>query len=179
GMENELQWLVTQGLTLQAGLTVMNPHLSENYCGAINPDGSPITDCPIPPGEAPPNNYAPSGTQLPGTSKVKGNLVARYDFPLGNWQSYGQAAYVYQSSQWPDLRITPREQIGQQPAFSLLNLSAGIGRDSYSIDLFVTNVFDERGETFRFTQCKVCSMVNSYVVPTQPRTFALRWTQKF
>src|SRR5262249_56992034 len=92
GMENELQWLVTQGLTLQAGLTVMNPHLSENYCGAINPDGSPITDCPIPPGEAPPNNYAPSGTQLPGTSKVKGNLVARYDFPLGNWQSYGQAA---------------------------------------------------------------------------------------
>ncbi|HEX4387957.1 MAG TPA: TonB-dependent receptor, partial [Steroidobacteraceae bacterium] len=171
GMENELQWLITHGFTVAAGLTVMNPRLTENYCGAINPDGSPITNCPAP--------KAPSGTQLPGTSKVKGNLTARYDFPLGTWQSYGQASYVYQSEQWADLRLQQRDEIGQQPAFSLLNLSTGIARNGLALDLFLTNVFDERGQTFRFTQCGSCSGVNNYVVPTQPRTIALRFSQKF
>jgi iron complex outermembrane receptor protein len=171
GMENELQWAVAQGLSLGVGLTVLNPHLTENYCGALNPDGSPITNCPAP--------LSPSGTQLPGTSKVKGDVMARYEFALGGFQAYGQGAYVYQSAEWSDLRIVQRDEIGQQPAFGTLDLATGIARDSYTIDLFLTNVFDERGQSFRFTQCSSCSIVNNYVVPTQPRTIALRFAQKF
>jgi outer membrane receptor protein involved in Fe transport len=183
GMENELQWLVTHGLTVSAGLTLMDPHLSQNYCGELDPNtGKPITSNPCPDLENPPATFppvSPSGTQLPGTSKVKGNLTARYDFPLAGWQAYGQASYVYQSSQWADLRLEQRGEIGEQPAFSLLNLSLGLGRDTYGLDLFITNVFDERGQSFRFTQCGSCSPINNYVVPTQPRTIALRWSQKF
>jgi iron complex outermembrane recepter protein len=177
GMENELAWAVTKGLTLNFGLTLLNPKLTEPYCGAINPDGSPITDCPSAAAPNPPQ--APNGTQLPFTSKVKGNLIARYDFPLGGWQAYGQGAFVYQSAQQSDLRTAQAGEIGEMPAFSTLDLAAGIARDSYSIDFFLTNVFDERGQLFRFTQCGSCSMVNNYVVPTQPRTVALRFTQKF
>jgi len=183
GMENELQWLVTQGLTIAAGLTLMDPHLSQNYCGELDSNGKPITDNPCPvPGSNPPETFAPlspTGTQLPGTSKVKGNLTARYDFPLGSWQSYGQASYAYQSSQWADLRLEQRGEIGQQPAFSTLDLATGIERNGLAVDLFLTNVFDERGQTFRFTQCGSCSGINNYVVPTQPRTVALRFTQRF
>jgi len=188
GMENELAWAVTQGFTLQAGLTLLDPKLTENYCGALNPDGSPITDCP--PGDTNPllpqktgvpwpGPKAPSGQQLPYTSKVKGNLVARYDFPLGGWLAYGQGAYVYQTAQQSELRTVQREEIGEMPAFGTLDLATGIARNAYSLDFFVTNVFDERGQLFRFTQCSSCSIVNNYVVPTQPRTFALRFTQKF
>ena len=184
GMENELAWLVAHGFTVSAGLTLMNPRLTANYCGELDPTtGQPITSNPCPVlGSNPPETFPPkstSGTQLPGTSKVKGNLTARYDFPLGTWQSYGQLSYVYQSAEWADLRLAQRDEIGEQPAFSLLNLSAGIGRDTYSLDLFIQNVFDERGQTFRFTQCGSCSGINNYVVPTQPRTIALRWSQKF
>ncbi|MBV8146667.1 MAG: TonB-dependent receptor [Gammaproteobacteria bacterium] len=177
GLEQELQWAVAHGFTLGAGLTLLDPKLTENYCGAINPDGSPITDCPSAAVPNPPE--APSGQQLPYTSKVKGNLLARYDFPVGDWQAYGQGAFVYQSAQQSELRTVQREAIGEMPAFGTLDLAFGIARSSYSLDLFLTNVFDERGQLFRFTQCGSCSPINNYVVPTQPRTVALRFAQKF
>jgi len=183
GMENELAWAVTHGLTLSAGLTIMDPHLSKNYCGELDSSNQPVTSNPCPnlsdPTKPPFAPLSPSGTQLPGTSKVKGNLVARYDFPLGDWQAYGQGAFVYQSAQWNDLRLEQRAEIGQSPAFSTLDLATGLSRNSLSLDLFITNVYDERGQTFRFNQCGSCSIVANYAVPVQPRTFALRFTQRF
>ena len=177
GVETDLQWAVTHGLSFAAALSLLDPKLTKNYCGAIDANGSPITNCPS---AAVPNSpLAPEGTQLPGTSKVKGNLIARYDFPLGGFEAYGQGAYVYQSAQWADLRIRQRGEIGQQPAFSTLDLAIGLGKQSYAFDLFVTNVFDKRGELFRFNQCGSCSIVANYAVPTQPRTIALKLSQKF
>jgi len=177
GWENELQWAVAHGVSVAAGLTLLNPRLTENYCGVIDPNGSPVTDCPSAAAPNPPK--APSGTQLPGTSKVKGNLIVRDDFPLGSYQGYWQGAFVYQSEQWADLRIVQRDQIGHQPAFGTLDLAFGVSRDTYALDLFLTNVFDERGQLFRFNQCASCSIAANYAVPTQPRTVALRFAQKF
>jgi iron complex outermembrane receptor protein len=177
GFESELQWAVTGGLSLSAALSLLDPKLTQNYCGVIDANGSPITNCPSAAAPDPPQ--APVDTQLPSTSKIKGNLVARYAFPLGGFEAYTQGAFVYQSSQWDDLRIVQREQIGEQPAFGTLDLAFGLGQKSYAFDLFVTNVFDKRGEVFRFNQCKTCSMVANYVVPTQPWTIALKFSQKF
>jgi outer membrane receptor protein involved in Fe transport len=177
GIEQELQWAVAHGFSLGAGLTLLNPRLTEPYCGVIDASGNPITNCPSAAAPKPPQ--APVDQQLPGTSKVKGNLIARYDFPLGDWQAYGQGAFVYQSAQWSDLRTVQREEIGVAPAFGTLDLATGIGRNSYYLDLFITNVFDERGQLFRFNQCASCSIVANYAVPTQPRTIALRFSQKF
>jgi hypothetical protein len=172
GIENELAWAVSHGLTLQAGLTLLDPKLTEDYCGTYDANNNPITTCP---GAA----LAPNGQQLPYTSKLKGNLIGRYDFPLGEWQGYGQAAFVYQSAQQSELRTVQRQEIGEMPAFGTLDLAFGLARNSYYLDLFLTNVFDERGQLFRFTQCSSCSFVNNYVVPTQPRTIALRFSQRF
>jgi outer membrane receptor protein involved in Fe transport len=176
GMENELAWAVSHGLTLQAGLTLLDPKLTEDYCGTYDANDNPVTSCPtLPP-------LAPNGTQLPYTSKVKGNLVARYDFPMGDWQGYGQGAYVYQSAQRSELRTMVAEQIGEMPAFGTFDLAFGLARDAYALDLFLTNVTDERGQLFRFVQCGsncLNTAINRYVVPTQPRTIALRFTQRF
>ncbi|MBV8911002.1 MAG: TonB-dependent receptor [Gammaproteobacteria bacterium] len=177
GIENELAWAVSHGLTVSAGLTILDPRLTENYCGAITADGSPITDCPSPAAPKPPQ--APEGQQLPGTSKVKGNLVARYDFPIGELQGYGQGAFVYQSGEWSDLRTKQREEIGIARAFGTLDLSAGVAHNNCYLDLFLTNAFDKRGQLFRFNQCASCSIVADYAVPTQPRTIALRLSQRF
>jgi iron complex outermembrane receptor protein len=177
GIETDLQWAVAQGLTIAAALSLLDPKLTENYCGVIDANGSPITSCPS--ALAPKPAQAPSGTQLPGTSKAKGNLVARYAFPLSGFEAYSQAAFVYQSAEWDDLRIVQREEIGQQPAFGTLDLAFGLARPSYAFDLFLTNTFDKRGELFRFNQCGSCSIVGNYATPTQPRTIALKFSQKF
>lgn len=177
GVETELQWAVAHGLSFAAALSLIDPKLSENYCGAIDANGSPITTCPSATVNHPP--LAPEGTQLPGTSKVKGNLIARYDLPLGRFQAYGQGAVVYQSAEWGDLRLVQRGEIGQQPAFGTLDLAFGLGLQNYGFDLFVTNALDKRGELFRFNQCASCSIVGNYAVATQPRTIALKFSQKF
>ena len=184
GLESELGWAATHNLMLSAGFTVMNPQLKGNYCDRLNPDGSPMTTNPClkpskTPG-APPTPYAPlapDGQQLPSTSKFKGNLTARYTFPVASWNAFTQAALMYQSMEWPDLRTKQRLQIGAQPAFATLDLSAGGSRGNTHLELYITNALDRRGQLFRFVSCGGCSAV--YAVPTQPRTVGIKLGQDF
>jgi iron complex outermembrane receptor protein len=173
GVESELQWAVAGGFSLSAGLTLLEPVLSEELCAHLNPNGTPDTTC------SGSDVLSPVGTQLPSTSRVKWNTVARYDFPLGEFSAFAQGAFVYQTAQWDDLRLEQRAEIGQNPAYGTLDLAFGLDRNSYALELFLTNAFDKRGEVFRFNQCGSCSIVNNYVVPTQPRTIAIKFSQKF
>jgi outer membrane receptor protein involved in Fe transport len=186
GLESDLSWAVSQDLTLTTGFTVMDPQLKGNYCNRLNPDGSPMTSNPcLKPNSnpaLPPTPYAPlapDGQQLPSTSKFKGNITARYLFPLGNWQGHLQGALVYQSQEWTDLRTKQRTAIGVQPGFATTDLAFGGEHDAYSLELFVTNAFDDRGQVFRENACGSCSSVANYAIPTQPRTVGVRFGQKF
>jgi outer membrane receptor protein involved in Fe transport len=171
GFETEIAVAVSSSLTLSAGLTLLTPELIENYCGEIDANGNPITDCADP--------LAPKGTQLPATSKVKGNVVARYSFPIGGFDGHAQAAYIFQSEQWADLRIQQRQDLGQQAAYGAADLSFGLTDGGHSWDLFITNAFDKRADGYRFTQCNSCSIVANYVAPIQPRTYGITYSQKF
>ena len=63
GLESSLEWAVAADLTLSGGLALMNPKLTENYCGQLDANGNPITNCAAP--------LAPAGTQLPGSPKFQ------------------------------------------------------------------------------------------------------------
>ena len=186
GLESELGWAATRNLMLTAGFTIMNPELKGNYCDRLNPDGSPMTSNPCykpsrTPG-LPPTPYvplAPDGQQLPSTSKVKGNMTARYTFPLGDWQGHAQGALMYQSQEWADLRTAQREEIGAQPGFATFDLSFGGSHGDSRVELYVTNLLDKRGQIFRYTSCGSCYKVAAYAVPTQPRTIGIRFGQDF
>jgi iron complex outermembrane recepter protein len=171
GFESELAWAVNGALTLSAGLTLLDPEITENYCGEIDANGGAVTDCADP--------QAPKGTQLPATSKVKGNVVARYAFPLGQFEGHAQAAYVFQSAQWSDLRIQQRNDLGQQKAYGFADVTFGLGKGNYAWELFVTNLFDKKADGYRFTQCNSCSIVANYIAPIQPRTVGVTFNQKF
>jgi outer membrane receptor protein involved in Fe transport len=166
-----MAWAVNGSLTLSAGLTMLTPELTENYCGEIDENGGAITDCAEP--------LAPKGTQLPATSKIKGNVVARYTFPLGGFDAHAQGAYIFQSAQWADLRIQQRMDLGQQGGYGAADFTFGIGEKNYMWELFVTNAFDKRADGYRFTQCNSCSIVANYAAPIQPRTVGLTYSQKF
>jgi hypothetical protein len=45
--------------------------------------------------------------------------------------------------------------------------------DKLNIELFASNVFDERGQVSRFVSCGQCYQ-RPYIVPIQPRTIGVR-----
>jgi outer membrane receptor protein involved in Fe transport len=173
GIEGDFSWAVTSGFVLNGGFAYLDSELTENYCGFVK-DGTsiPETVCDAP--------EAPEGTELPVTPKFKGNLTGRFEFQMGSYDAFTQASVVYVGKRWADLRVLERSIIGELPDYTTLDLSAGLGSGSYSFELFVDNATDERAELTRFAQCAeaVCGD-QTYRVVTRPRTFGLRFGQKF
>jgi len=76
------------------------------------------------------------------------------------------------------------------PSSTLVDLFAGYDWQRYSIELFATNLFDERNQLSRFVVCSLCGVLEDVVgnptglnqtkiVPGRPRTFGLRLGAKF
>jgi iron complex outermembrane receptor protein len=86
---------------------------------------------------------------------------------------------VQSGAQWTDLRTTQRTDLGQQPAYATVDFTTGAEKGNFTVDLFVTNLFDKRGEIFRYSQCSSCGPIATYIVPTQPRVVGVRFGQKF
>jgi iron complex outermembrane receptor protein len=160
-----------------------------NYCGpAATIPGTAIlsTNCPnqvntYSDGIAAPNGpEAPSGTQLPVAPKFKANLVVRYTFPVGDWQGFVQGAGMYQTSTSPLLRLIDQIAIGQLPAYALFDLSTGAERNGLYFKVALNNVADKRAQLTRFVECATTTCgPQPYVIPTQPRTIALSFGQRF
>ena len=175
GLESDLSWVVDDHLTLTASGAYTDAKLTEPYCGIQG-----VTSCPG-------AELAPKGQQLPVTPKVKANATARYTFDVGNWNAHLQGAVVYQDATWADLRTFERGLEGRMPAFTTVDLSLGAQRDKLTVELFVKNLFDERGNITRYTECTigVCAAPlpnganTTYVVPIQPRLIGIKFGQKF
>lgn len=163
GIELDLTWAATDDLLISGGLSLLDTQLTSDY----TPDP-----------DAPPTAF--KGDRLPVTPEFKANVTARYEFPLGAFGAHVQAAIVHTGSSFSDLQREDRQFFGEQKAFTIADLSAGISRETYSLSLFVNNLFDERGRTFTFAQCttSVCG-VNPYYVPNLPRTIGLKFMQRF
>ena len=183
GVETELNWLPTERFLITAGLTLLDPVLTENYCGVQVG----VTDCP---NEMTPNPWlpggvlvgpqAPTGTNLPITPKFKGDLVARYTFgAFGSFQPYAQAAAVYQTQTAPLLRVDMAHNTGTMPAWALIDLTAGANMDNLTFEVFCTNVADRRAQMTRFVATNPVVDNQAYIVPAQPRTIGIKIAQRF
>ncbi len=195
GLEAQVNWQATYNLTLTAGMALYDAKLSANYCGFTDANGSPVTDCPA--GSINPQDgsvvdgpLGPKGTQLPITPKFKGNLIARYSFSLGANDAFVQAALVHVGSRTTDLRLSERGLLGNLPAYSSVDLSAGMQKHNWSLDVFVNNAFDKRGAQYKYTECGVdvcgahgiaAQYPNGQVYTgfNQPRTLGVRFKQDF
>ncbi len=173
GVETDVSWAATNALTLSGNVSLLNPILTENYCGTLDANGNPITNCAAP--------LAPRGTQLTGASKFKGDAIARYVFQVSGVDAHVQGDISYQSSTWPDLRTYQRSILGEQSPFALTDVSAGVVLGHFTWDLFVNNVFDRRAQLSRYALCAVaaCGPIAAYAVMAQPLTVGLKFGQKF
>jgi iron complex outermembrane recepter protein len=98
---------------------------------------------------------------------------------VGGWDPFGQASLVYQAQTAPLLRVDYTQVLGMQPAYTLVDLAAGVEREGISVQLFVTNVADRRANLTRFAEISPQRDNQVYVIPSQPRTIALRFAQRF
>jgi len=196
GFEADFVWAATDAFTLSSSLSYIDAKTTADYCGktyvAPHPDaGEPVTDCSDP--LAPEGTFvqAPDGQELPVQPKFKANAVGRYEMPVGSNRGFVQLGWVYQDSAWSDLRTAERELLGKQPSFSIVDFSTGISNESWGVDLFVKNVFDERAEIARTTQCSIyqpdtdppnstplCGL-QPYTITNAPRTIGVTFTKNF
>ncbi|HSY07151.1 MAG TPA: TonB-dependent receptor [Steroidobacteraceae bacterium] len=172
GIETDLEWAATQGLTLSGGFSLLDSKLTEAYC----PGGPSVC---LAPGQ---ENYAPSGTQLPTTPKFKGDVTARYTFAVGGgYQGNLQASVVYNGPRWADLRIIARDDLGEMPSYTLADFTAGIEKNGLSAELYINNAFDSRAVLSRYAECDIekCGQISVYNLPETPRLIGIRFGQKF
>jgi len=163
GTEIQALWMPMDGLRLSTSIAYYDSELQDLYCQD--------TDC---------ESFAPAGSQLPLTPEFKGNVVARYEFPLAGFDANVQGTVGYESSRPSDIIPADNAIVGDIPSSTVLDLSTGIGRDSWGLELFIGNVTNEDAPMDISYQCSisVCG-VQTYGIRMQPRTFGLRFSQEF
>lgn len=173
GMEAAFEVRPTNSFTVSGGVTLTDGALTEDFC--TDDAGNVIHDCT----NAKPGSLASKGNELPYTPPFKGNLTARYTFPVSDWMAHVQGSFVYQTRAQVALRDSDKAALGSMPAFPTLDLTAGIVRDRTALELFIKNVTNERGEVNRYVSCTIGQCNTVYVVPIQPMTVGLKLSQRF
>ncbi len=115
-----------------------------------------------------PSLAAADGTRLPRQPKFKGTSTIRYDTDFGTYKAYLQGAALYQTGATQDLNGDNNRLLGNTPGFVSFDFGAGIGKDHWTLDAFIQNAFDKRGQLTRNTFCAIA------VCSGSSRTFAIR-----
>ena len=184
GIESDISY-VQGGLSLNAAASYTDAKTKGAICNIF---GDTTADCT---GIAGDFITAPSGTRLPVTPKFKGSATARYTWPAwANVKAHVQGSVSYQGSAPSSLRtmiqlvgtgqfINPNDPSaqGRIKASTLVDLFAGLDWPSWSLEVFGTNVLDDRNELSRFTACGSCT--RALVVVGRPRTIGIRAGLKF
>ncbi len=208
GLEMDIKLAATYNLSISAGVSFYDAKLTDNYCGWSNPVTLEIvTVCPAgtlnPNGTVDPADdfpvtgpQAPSGTRLPVTAKFKGSLNARYTFDWNGYEPFIQGSLVHEGDRTSDLRTLENSILGNLPSHTVFDLSAGIRKDNWTLNLYVKNLFDQRAEFRHYVMCPVTICGNGtgssvfpvpaeyangqvYTVVNTPRTIGIRFSQEF
>jgi outer membrane receptor protein involved in Fe transport len=167
GIEVQLDWLPIDNFRLGVSAAYYDSELKEDYCD-FDAAGNCI------------NVKAPAGTPLPVTPDFKGNLIARYSFPMGGFDAYTQGAFTYQSSTASELELADNAVYGDIPSSSFLNLAFGLEKEEYAVELFLSNVTNEDAPLGVTSECtpQVCGVQTKGVKP-RPFTVGIRFSQEF
>jgi iron complex outermembrane receptor protein len=174
GLESDIDWLVWEHLDLTLGGTYVNANTTTPFCGENATHTGVLSTCTDP--------AAPSGTRLPVTPELKANLIARYKFEYAGYKMFTQAAVLHQSSSNADLYVAQETAVGTVPGFTSVDLSVGMAKNTWNMELYLDNALDTRGELNRQS---MCAAGNSYcydhyrVYPIKPQMLGIKFGNKF
>lgn len=173
GIEGDISWTFDRRLMLSASGTYVDAKLTKDFCFADPDAGTLPTTCEF-------GLAAPKGTRLPVTPKFKINGTARYEFDIGESESFVQAAVRHQSGTTSYLPTDGAAILGPTKGFTTVDFSAGTKMWGLSFEAFIQNAFDKRGVLSKNSVCSpgLCgAYARSY--PTKPQFFGLKVGQKF
>ncbi len=170
------------GFSLNAGFSYNDAQIRRDFCAIANA----TFDCTTTDNEL----LAPSGSRLPVTAKVKGNAIARYEFPIADWNGHVQLAVNHIGGRRSDLRPVQNAIKGNLDAYTTADFSIGVKKDAWDIEAFATNLFDTRGVVNTGVQCleTVCGTGVTASTPTggafydvliKPRVIGLKFSRDF
>jgi iron complex outermembrane recepter protein len=171
GVETDLTWRINRNLTFSTSGSYIHAYLTENFCG-FNAAGN--QDCSE-------GIAAPSGTDLPIQPHIKFNSTLRDEFSLGPYDSFVQAAVFHQSSTRSWLTDVDADALGNNPAFTTADFSAGFKTpNKISYEAFITNAFGSEGELSRNTVCvpSICGF-RPRIYGVKPRLIGIKISQRF
>jgi len=197
GAEADLYLRLMPGLSWSTGVSYNDAELRNDFCKIANDafdctidadlDGSGVIgDDPVGINET----LAEKGTRLPITAKWKLNSRLRYDWNLtSDMKAHAQVAASYEGGRRQDLRDVENAIIGNLDSYWLVDMSTGVEKGPWSVDLYVKNLFDVRGQITKGVQCveTVCGDPDGltaigpkiYTTITRPRMIGLRVGRKF
>ena len=124
--------------------------------------------------------HLPKGTRLPLMSKLKTLLEAKYTSPRELWGggAWALANWSYRGDSLNSLGglggTASLNETRTHPSLNTVNLRTGLDWDTWSAQLFITNLFNERGSTlFNDRWIQVRSSIN------RPRTFGINVRKSF
>ena len=182
GIEADLNWTASPGLTFVVAGAYTDAKTRKNLCGI---DDATYT-C------AGAGNFiqAPAGTRLPITPQFKINGTARYETPVGgDAKGHVQAVVVHQSSAASDIRTfsfapgtgnsyNPAASLGRLAAYTTVDFAVGVTWPFLSAEIVVENAFDKRAQLSRYAECGSCT-IRPYIVANTPRTIGVRLGHNF
>jgi len=178
GVEVELQWAVTDSFSLFGGFALQKSELSDDFCLSLGTNGKPLPEAECVAND--PAEFTPSGTRLPSTAEFKGNLTGRYEFSMGSLESHLQASLAHEGDRRTALLESENSVLGDGDAYTLVDLSFGVGKEHWQAELFVKNALDENASLYNYAECavSVCGGI-VYSIVTTPRTIGLKYSHDF
>jgi len=172
GTELQMLWMATDNLRISAAAAYYDSELQDDFT-ELDSNGDLVVT-------------APEGSALPITPEFKGNVIARYTFPLGSFEANAQGSLAYESSRAGDLNVVDNEIKGDIPSSTVLSLSAGLAKDSWAVELFVQNLTNEDAALGISTQCAttvsagdIACGAQPYALRMRPRTIGIKFSQDF
>ena len=177
------------GFTISSSGAFNDAKLKGDFCNFVadraNQTIAQLATCAV--GEPVPNTNgqtpsvaAADGTRLPRQPKFKGTTSVRFDTAMGDADAYIQGAALYQTGATQDLNVDQNALFGNTPGFVSFDFSAGIKKENWTLDVFLQNAFDKRGELTKNTFCSIdfCSgSARTFII--KPQFFGIRWGQRY
>ena len=121
---------------------------------------------------------AAAGTAMPFVPKFQGTAIGRWQFDVASMPSYAQLALAYTGSRWNGLDTTnPRR--AEMDAYTIVNGAIGIDKDTWALELFGSNLTDERAQNRINDPGYPDSTLDTRTYTNRPRTFGIRFSQRF
>lgn len=151
GIEMDTIWVATEHLTLFAAFSYNDTEITEVKGQAVE--------------------IAPKGSRLPLTPEFQGNVRARYEWALADYDAYWQLALQYAGSSFSSIVAEERRD---QDSYTTSDAAIGLNKDNWNVEFFVENLTDERADLFINNQDDILRITTN-----RPRTLGLRFSYDY